>query len=204
VLSCSVALLAGSAAVVVDGSLVSDAAVLEAVDDAGFEVELRGAEEEGAPARVTVGLSRLLLTSVSTQREADAAALLLAGCPGVLRAGSLARGSELGGAFTAEVEFAQEVTGPRTLLEALAAAGVTAALAPASKRSDADGARARPAAPQSADSRHTRISRPRSPRGFRDCAMARRLPDGGVADCANFSVGHGASHGVALAGHKTA
>ena len=148
VLSCSLALLAGSAAVVVDGSLVSDAAVLEAVDDAGFEVELRGAEEEGAPLRVTVGLARLLLTSVSTERDADAAALLLAGCPGVLRAGSLARGSDLGGAFTAEVEFAQEVTGPRTLLEALAAAGVTATLAPASKRSDADGARALSAAPQ--------------------------------------------------------
>ncbi len=144
-LSASVALLASSASVVVDAAVVSDDAVLQAVDDAGFDVSLRSAADEdaAAPARTQAACMRLQLLSVACEHDADAAALLLLSLPGVTAARVTHADGAPGSVCVAEVDYIQHKTGPRTVLQALHDGRVNARLAPATAQTDANGAFAR-------------------------------------------------------------
>lgn len=139
VISAAVALLSASATVVVDKEVVTDEAVLQAVDDAGFDVSLRTAlDKDDTPATRTKHTARVLLAlpDVSTEAEAEAASLAALALPGV--AAVQVKLHQL--AWCADVAFDPHATGPRTLLEQLPSVGVHAQRAPTPPRADANGA----------------------------------------------------------------
>ena len=144
VIAASVALLSASATVVVDSRAVTDDAVLEAVDDAGFDASLRSAADQDAShtkaqpsARV-----RLEVLSATSAAAADSATLALVSLPGVTAAqpAPLDAGSPPHLGWRVDVTFNPNLTGPRTMLEQLQAQGTDARLAPPPPRADANGA----------------------------------------------------------------
>jgi Cu+-exporting ATPase len=132
VLSAEVALLAHQALVVVDAARVNDAAVLSAVEDAGFDASLLSAEDAASapsviraapPSRATLAVEGMTCGACTSAAER---ALL-----GV--AGVSAAAVTLLPAPRATVSYDADVTGPRDLIAALEDAGFEARPAAADK-----------------------------------------------------------------------
>ena len=144
VIAASVALLSASATVVVDSRLVTDAAVLEAVDDAGFDASLRSASDQDTSQRQKQPSARVVLElpGVTSAALVDNATLALVSLPGVTAAqpAPVDAGSPPGLAWRVDVTFNPTLTGPRTVLEQMQALGMDARLAPPPPRADANGA----------------------------------------------------------------
>ena len=130
-LSAEVALLAHQALVVVDAARNGDAAVLSAVEDAGFDASLLSAEDTAAPSAVIrAAPSRATLavegmTCGACTSAAERALLAVAGVS--------AAAVTLLPAPRAAVSYDADVTGPRALVAALEDAGFEARPAAADK-----------------------------------------------------------------------
>ena len=138
----SVSLLTHSALVETDGSAaVKDEAVVEAVEDAGFEASLKGARDV-VPSNValpaTSATLRLQLFGLRTEADAEAAVQVLLRCAGVAEAALEAPTSSLS-LPVASVCFDPRLSGPRHLMRALRGAGVEARLAPAASGESSEG-----------------------------------------------------------------
>ena len=137
-LSASVALLASSAEVVTDAS-VSDAAVVDAVEDCGFECSLASSRDAHAP-RVQPPATLRLALAPGTGGDAAAAAQLVRALPGVLSAD--APPAPPGRPVVLELCFVRSVVTARRLVEALSSAGFSATVAPQPTPADAAAAEA--------------------------------------------------------------
>ena len=131
VLSAEVALLASQAVVVVDAARAADAAVVSAVEDAGFDAAVLSAEDAPAPraaaqppaARLTLAVEGMTCGACTAAAERALRAV-----PGV-RAADVA----LLPLPRASVSYDADATGPRALMAALEDAGFEARLAPPDK-----------------------------------------------------------------------
>jgi Cu+-exporting ATPase len=131
VLSAEVALLAHQAVVVVDAARVADAAVVSAVDDAGFDASLLSAEDAPPPRAAAAAPAAQLTLAVegmtcgACTSAAERALLAVAGVS--------AAAVTLLPAPRAAVSYDADVTGPRALVAALEDAGFEARPAAADK-----------------------------------------------------------------------
>ena len=132
-LSAEVALLANQAVVVVDAAVAADAAVLSAVEDAGFDASVLSAED-APPPRAAAGAPPAKLTLVV---EGMTCGACTSAAERALRSVAGVRSADVAllPAPRAHVSYDADATGPRHLVAALEDAGFEARLAPPDKPS---------------------------------------------------------------------